>query len=108
MTGEGKTTFSREDAQAWCAGMQNADGSTGPHWSLENAGEIMQKYGLSYSLYEFWAAINASYSDLCTFFKKYNIDALDTYIDYVKTFWFEDKDAVADRLGAYYKAVVKR
>lgn len=107
MTGEGGDTLSPEEAQAWCAAMQNEDGTTGPHWSLEEATGILQAHGLTLEPYTFWAAMNASYSDLCAFFKKYNIDAADAYLDYTMTFWFKDQDAVKDKVGAYYEAVVK-
>lgn len=107
MTGEGVPTLSQEDAQAWCDGMQNEDGTTGPHWSLEQTKEVIQAHGIEIDPYPFWAALNASYSDLCAFFKKYNIDAADAYLDYTMTFWFKDQDAVKDKVGAYYDAVVK-
>lgn len=107
MMGESDYTLSREDAESWCSGMQNEDGSSGPYWSMEQIKTVMEQHAMTYNPNEFWAAMNASYSDLCGFFKKYNINTLDAYIDYTRDFWFKDKDAVEDKIGAYYSSVVK-
>ena len=32
--------MSREDAEAWAAKMENADGSTGPHWSMDQTSAV--------------------------------------------------------------------
>lgn len=89
--------------------MKNADGTQGPHWSLEQAKDILVRHGLKLVPHQFWAGMNAAYSDLCAFFKKYNLDTDDTYLDFTRVFWFRDEDAaVVDKLKAYYEAVVNQ
>ena len=98
--------LSRHDGEEWAFAMKNADGTTGPHWKMEQTNQVMAQKGLKYDPHEFWLAMNASYSDLCEFFKKKNISNMDTYVDYVKAFWFEDEDAGEDKLAKYYFGVV--
>lgn len=102
-----KPRLDRQTAEQWMSHMLNADETSGPHWTMEKAEEVQKKFGLDYDPTEFWAALNASYSDLSVFFQKHNINTLDAYVDYTVTFWFKDKDAVADKLEMYYKYVVR-
>lgn len=99
--------FDRKTAEEWTSRMKNADGTSGPHFSMEKAQEIMKQHGVDYDPVQFWAALNASYSDVVGVFKKHNINTLEAYVDYTIAFWFEDKDAVDDKLAAYYANVVK-
>lgn len=103
-----------EQYKEWVEGMTNADGTKGPHWTKEETKKLQEKKGMTeIDPCAFWAAANAAYSDMCKFFKKYGIDTADAYADYVKTFWFEDEDAVGggkgntEKLAAYYTAVVE-
>lgn len=100
--------FDREIAEEWMSNLQNEDGTMGPHWSLEQAKQVMAQKEIGGSPIEFWAALNATYSDLCKIFKKYGINNMDAYVDFAKTFWLDDKDSVPDKLAAYYEYVVKR
>lgn len=105
--GKGGAALTPEKAKKWTEHMENEDGTHGPHWTLEQVKNVMELHGITCDPYKFWAAMNASYSDLCAFFKKYNINTLDAYVDYTREFWFKDKDAVEDKVGAYYAGVVK-
>ena len=87
--------------------MQNADGTHGAHWTMEQVNRIMQQKGLDVNPTEFWAAMNATYSDLCKVASKHGIDNIDFYTDVATAFWLKDKDAVRDKLAAYYEYVVK-
>lgn len=105
--GEEVPHLDRQMAEKWVSGMENRDGTTGPHFSWAKAQEIMQQHGIDYDSVKFWVALNATYSDMCAFFKKYNINTIDTYVDHTLDFWFRDQDAVEDKLAAYYTYVVR-
>lgn len=106
--------LTHEQYLEWVHDLANADGSTGEHWKKEQTKEVQKKHGMTdIDETAFWAAMNVTYSDLCHFFKKHNIDNADAYAEYVVDFWFEDEDAVgggadnAEKLAAYYHSVVE-
>lgn len=94
-------------AMEWAANMENADGTTGAHWSLEQTKQIMTQKGLNCDPLKFYIAMNAVYSDLCKVFKKLGINSIDAYVDVAEAFWLKDEDAVKDKLAAYYTYVTK-
>lgn len=99
--------FDRQMAEEWASNMENADGTRGPHWTLDQAKQVMAQKEIGGSTLAFWVALNATYSDLCKMFKKYGINTVDAYVDFAKDFWLEDPDAVPDKLAAYFTYVVK-
>lgn len=99
--------FDRRAAEEWVEGMKNADGSKGEHWSMEKTEEVRLQKGLQCDPVEFWAAMNASYSDLGKMAKKHNL-GIDFWVDYVKAFWFEDEDAGPDKLAMYHECFGKK
>lgn len=99
--------MTKEMANDWVDHMENEDGSMGPHWDMEQAQKVMAQREIDGSPVEFWVALNATYSDLCKVFRKYGISNLDAYVDFAKAFWLDDKDAVPNKLAAYYDYVVK-
>lgn len=38
--------FTEDDAKAWKARMKNADGSTGPHWTMEQTTAVAESMGI--------------------------------------------------------------
>lgn len=98
--------FDRQTAEQWVARMQNTDGSTGQHWSFEQAGQIMAQKKIDCDPVQFYAALNAVYSDFYTVAKKYGVSNIEFFADLAKA-WLDDKDAVPDKLAAYYQYVVK-
>lgn len=107
--------LTKEQYDEWMNGLVNMDGSSGPHWTKEQTKKVQQKKQLeNIDECAFWAAMNATYSDLCEFFKKHSLDTIDAYCEYVIAFWFEDEDAVGngqhnpEKLAAYYSAVVDK
>lgn len=104
--------LTKEQAEKWVANMKNADGTTGPHWSMDQIKNVMAQHHISGSPWVFYAAMNATYSDLSEFFKKQGISNINAYVDYVKCFWMNDEDAVGKgvdggKLSAYYHSVVQ-
>ena len=97
----------RETAVEWVHGMENADGTTGPHWTMTETRALLEHRGGGVDPLAFWAAMNATYSDLGPLFKKYGIDTPGAYADFACAFWLHDKDAVEDKLAADYAGVVR-
>lgn len=94
-------------AEAWMSDLENADGTTGPHWTMDQIKQAMAQRGIEADPVDFWVAMNAEYSDRCKQYKKHGVNTIDMYIDGVMDFWMHDKDAVNDKLASYYKNVVK-
>lgn len=99
--------FSMEAAKEWTQNMQNEDGTSGPHWSVEQAKQIMAQRNLSLNPAEFYAALNMIYSDFSPVAKKHGLGgSLDFYVDMAKAF-LNDKDAAPGKLSNYYNSIVK-
>ncbi len=105
--GNSASPFNKEMAEEWMANIRNEDGSKGPHWSLEEVKRVMNQKGIECDPVKLWAAVNAEYSDRQAVNKKYGVDKLDFYVDSAIAYWLQDKDAVKDKLSAYYTHVVK-
>lgn len=98
--------FDRQMAKEWTAGMVNADGTRGPHWTMEETEKLRKQHGLECDPAEFWAVMNSLYSDYCETLRESAISTPDVYVRLAKA-WIWDKDAVPDKAAAYYKYVVK-
>lgn len=99
--------LTREMAEEWMANLENEDGTKGPHWTLEQAKQVMAQRGIQCDPIKFWAALNAEYSDRSAVNKKYNVNNIDFYADSAMAAWIKDRDAVSDKLAAYYMHVAK-
>lgn len=86
--------------------MENADGTKGPHWSMDQTKQVAAQKNVSENPLEFWVAMNMMYSDYCAMAKKHNVNTVDFYVDMAKAF-LDDKDAKPDKLGRYYYSIVK-
>lgn len=102
----GAEEFNHETAREWTSSMHNEDGTTGPHWTMDQAKQVMAQRGIKHDPAAFWAILNAMYSDYCAVFKKHGVNNMDFYVDMTNA-WLDDKDAVEDKAGAYYEYVVK-
>lgn len=100
-------SISVETANTWAKNLQNADGTTGPHWTIEQVKQMMAQRKIQANPIEFWISINMLYSDYSTVAKKHGLGgSLDFYIDLTKAF-LDDKDAKPNKLSNYYGSVVK-
>lgn len=98
--------ISEETAKEWTNKMQNEDGTQGPHWTLEQAKQIMAQRKIGYPPQCFWVILNSIYSDYSTVAKKHGLGgSLDFYVDMAKS-WLDDKDAGPDKIAKYYQYVV--
>lgn len=102
-----KKEFSMESAKEWTKNMKNEDGTSGPHWSVEQSKQIMAQRNLSLNPTEFYAALNMIYSDFSPVAKKHGLGgSLDFYVDMAKAF-LNDKDAAPGKISNYYNYIVK-
>lgn len=105
--GGDRQPLTREAAESWVAGMKNADGSTGAHWTMEQTKQVQAQKGIGLDPVKFWVAMNMMFSDYATAAEKAGVSTTDFYADLAKAF-LVDKDAVPDKLDRYYCAIVKR
>ena len=99
--------FAREDAERWVQHMQNADGSTGPHWTLEQTEAVAGSVGVhNVAPWVWYAAMNMMYSDYWESATRYGVDRPEYYADLAKEFLF-DKDAGGpeQKIAAYYHSI---
>lgn len=98
---------------AWAMGMENSDGTTGAHWTLEQttavANQINFPFGNNVSPKDFWVALNMIYSDYGATLKAAGVTDAAVYGNLAKDFLL-DKDAIApkEKLCYYYKYIVKK
>ena len=107
-SGSGGRPFDREMAQEWGQRMQNADGTTGPHWTMEQTEAARAQHGVSCDPLAFWVAMNMIYSDYAKAAEKVNANKMEFYVCMAKAF-LEDKDARnqgGEKLARYYEYVV--
>lgn len=95
-----------ETAKEWTKHMKNEDGTKGPHWTMEQVKQLVNQRKLDVDDIEFFAVLNAMYSDYCKVAKKHNVNNMDFYVD-LATAWLKDEDAVKDKAMAYYECIVK-
>ena len=110
MTGGAKSNvsprFDMQMAQEWTRRMQNEDGTTGPHWTIDQTNKVMEQRGVNEDPVKFWAAMNMIYSDFVNVAKKLGISNVDFYTEMARAF-LDDKDISGDKLAKYYEYVVK-
>lgn len=109
--GDNPQGMTRQKAEKWIAGMANEDPARpeGGKWTLEQVKPYAQKHGIpteGKKLYEFYAVMNAMYSDYSEVAKKYNAATPDFFAELAKAF-IQDKDAVPDKVERYYETIVK-
>ena len=95
-----------ETAKEWTKHMKNEDGTKGPHWTFDQTKQLIQQRKLDVDEFEFFAILNAMYSDYCKVAKKHNINNMDFYVD-LAVAWLDDEDAVPNKAMAYYECIVK-
>lgn len=102
----GSESLDMETAKEWTSGMKNEDGTTGPHWTFDQAKQLMAQKGIKQDPIEFWAILNAVYSDYCKVAKKHNVNTMDFYVDIAKA-WLDDEDAQEGKARTYFECIVK-
>lgn len=106
--------LTKQDITEWKENMENADGTRGEHFDINQIRQAAQALGLQmrgYDEKELCLVVNMLYSDYCEVFKQFiprDKEAM-VYVKFAKAF-FDDKDASVrggEKLAAYYYAIVK-
>ena len=108
----GHQKMTREMAEDWVNSMEGSDPAKqhGGKWTMEQIKPIAQKYGVPTEgerFWEFYAIMNAMYSDYYPVAKKYNVLTPDFFADLAMAF-ISDKDAVENKAAMYYECIVEK
>lgn len=106
-SGSEHTPFTEETALEWVSRMKNADGSTGPHWTMEQTEQVRKQRSIECDPLKFYVTMNMMYSDYCKAAEKVNANSMDFYVYMTKAF-LDDKDAQPDKLARYYHFIAKK
>ncbi len=99
--------ITKETALEWTSRMQNVDGTTGPHWSLEQTEQVRKQRSIECDPLGFYVTMNMMYSDYCKVAEKVGVNILDFYAYMAKAF-LDDMDAAPNKLARYYHCVVEK
>lgn len=99
--------LSKETCEDWVRCLDVTDGSereTGEKWSLEKTYDIASKLGVLQKMnkYEFYAVMNAFYSDFCRTANKHGTDKPEFYSDLVMDYFVNDVDSHDKTVFMYY------
>jgi hypothetical protein len=95
-----------EEAEQWVEMMARPDGGRGAKWKYEDAERIMREKKIKCDPVEFWAAMNAMYSDYYKVAKHYGV-ANDEFFAKMAEAFICDDDAVLDKVQAYWECIVR-
>lgn len=101
--------FDRETAMQWAEHMQNADGSNGPHWTMEQTTAVAESMGIQAPVVPHWAwgvTMNMMYSDYYDVARKFGVNVPEFYAELARAFLM-DKDGPGpdEKLCAYYRCI---
>ena len=103
--------FDRETAMQSAERMQNADGSTGQHWTMEQTTAVAESMGIQAPVVTRWAwgvAMNMMYSDYYPVAVEFGLNRPEFYAALAKAFLL-DKDGPGPerKLMEYYEHIAK-
>ena len=106
--GEDDEHLTRDEAEKWVKGMKSEDGKTGGRWPYQEIRQYAGNFGIQGedNVIEFFAVMNALYTDYCKVAKKYGVDKVDFWADLAKAF-MHDKDAGEGKVKKYYECIAK-
>ena len=102
----GEEPMDAERICEWVSHMENADGTTGPHWTASEALAIQRQFHIACNPEEFYAALNMMYSDYCEAAAAAGASTVELYARMAKAF-LDDKDAQPDKLARYYTYIAR-
>ena len=99
----------KRTAMEWVESMEDADGVKGGMYSWHQTQQYGRNLGITGEerLIEFYAAMNAMYSDFRPAAKKFGVDKPEFYAMMAKCF-MEDPDAVEDKVAVYYECIARK
>ena len=103
--------FDQETAMHWAKHMQNADGSTGPHWTMAQTSAVADSMGIPEHEIPRWAwgvTMNMMYSDYYPVAVEFGLNRPEFYAALAKAFLL-DKDGPGpeQKLMAYYEHIAR-
>lgn len=108
----GVEPLDKETAEEWVGSMCNTDQRRpeGECWTMEEAKEIAKMHGMKdeEEIIEFYAVLNAVWSDYYEVAKKYGHGEDEQFFVDLAMAWLDDEDAVEDKAAAYYEYIVKK
>lgn len=107
-----KMRMTKEMAEEWVNSMENEDHEhpEGETWSMEEVKEYARKCGIETEgtkFYEFYAMMNAMYSDYSKVAEKHGVEEPEFFADMAKAF-LDDKDGVKNKAAVYYHCIVEK
>ena len=93
--------FTEEDAKEWMKYMNPP-----ARWTIEQTTAVMHQNGYNHKPCEFWVVMNMLFSDYGKTMIKHNLDKPELWASLANDF-LEDYDAVPDKLGRYWRDIVK-
>lgn len=102
--------FNEEYARKAVKHMQNEDGTKGPHWSVDEAVQLANQYGVrigqTFNKYDWYVALNMVYSD----YYKFLINTTGSsnskqFVELAKA-WINDKDIDEGKMWYYFLYVM--
>ena len=105
MDAEEKMT--KEMAEKWVHSMKGADGAKGQYWTMDQAKQIMGRYGFQGDPVEWYVVLNMMKRDYSKAAAKMGVDKEEFYACMADAF-LNDVDAQPEKLMRYYQAVVKK
>lgn len=106
---DGANKLSRREIKKWEKGLENADGTKGKKWEVDQIKQIAQQQGIKFDEYSpelFAVVMNALYADYC---KVLGADPM-MYVKLTKA-WLEDDDFEGEpeeKAMLYYKCIVSK
>ena len=94
-------SFTEEDAKEWAKHMDPP-----PRWTMEQTTAVMNQNGYYHKPCEFWIAMNMLFSDYGKTLIKFSMDKPEIWAAMANDF-LTDPDAQPDKLGRYWRDVVK-
>lgn len=93
--------FTEEDATEWAKHMDPP-----ARWTMEQTTAVMHQYGYSHKPCEFWVTMNMLFSDYGKTMIKFGADKPEIWASMAHDF-LDDPDAVKDKVGKYWRDIVK-
>lgn len=100
--------FDRAETMYWAEHMQNADGTTGPHWTMDQTSAVADASGAGRDIphWIFGVTMNMMYSDYYEVARKFGVNVPEFYAELARAFLM-DKDGPGpeEKLCAYYRCI---
>lgn len=99
--------MTKEEAEKWVQSMKSSIGTRGQHWNMEQAKQIMTRYGYQHDPIEFYVTLNMMKSDYSKAAQKVGADKEEFYAAMADAF-LNDEDANEDKLALYHHYIAKK